>query len=97
MARLGFSIAVHILPDIIFIDEILAVGDAAFQKKCTERMLSFKEEGRTLMLVSHTAGMVKSLCNRTLWIDHGALKMDGRTDDVLTAYEAFLKPDQGIR
>jgi ABC-type polysaccharide/polyol phosphate transport system ATPase subunit len=95
MARLGFSIAINILPEIIFVDEILSVGDAAFQQKCIQRMINLKAEGRTLILVSHTAEMVKTLCARALWIDHGRLKMDGPTEEVMAAYDAFLKGDLG--
>jgi len=63
-ARLGFSIAIHILPEIIFLDEVLAVGDEAFVRKCTERILRFKAEGRTLVVVSHSLSWVRTLCQR---------------------------------
>ena len=91
VTRLGFSIAVHIFPDIIFIDEILAVGDAAFQQKCMERIMAMKTEGRTLMFVSHAAETVRGLCERAIWLHHGVVQMDGPTGDVLDHYDAALQ------
>lgn len=87
-ARLGFSIAVHILPEIIFIDEILAVGDAEFAAKCTERLVELKTEGRTIVMVSHALGSIRSLSERCLWLNKGTLMMDGATEAVTAAYEA---------
>jgi lipopolysaccharide transport system ATP-binding protein len=85
-ARLAFSIVIHLLTDIILLDEVLAVGDTAFQEKCIERMLSLKREGRTLLFVSHSLNSIRLLCERTLWLHGGTLMMDGATDEVLTAY-----------
>ncbi|MGH2447357.1 MAG: ABC transporter ATP-binding protein [Chloroflexota bacterium] len=93
ITRLGFSIAAHILPDIIFVDEVLAVGDAAFQQKCMERIYELKAEGRTLMFVSHAADTVKKLCERAIWLHQGVLKADGPSDMVLAQYEAMLRGD----
>jgi len=90
IARLGFSIAVHILPEIIFIDEVLAVGDAEFQERCLARIREMKAEGRTLMFVSHAPETVRQLCERAIWLHRGHLKMDGPTDNVLRAYDEFL-------
>jgi len=90
LARLGFSIAIHILPDIIFIDEVLAVGDAAFQEKCMDRILELKREGRTLMFVSHAPEMVRRLCERSIWLHNGRLMLDGPTNEVMAAYEEML-------
>lgn len=90
ITRLGFSVAAHILPDIIFIDEVLAVGDAAFQEKCIERILAMKAEGRTLVFVSHAPGLVRQLCERAIWLHGGELRLDGPTDQVLAGYEAML-------
>jgi lipopolysaccharide transport system ATP-binding protein len=86
-ARLGFSIAAHIFPDIVFLDEILAVGDAPFQKKCMDRIREMKAEGRTLLFVSHTAAMMRTLCERAIWLEHGRLLMDGPIDEVLREYD----------
>jgi lipopolysaccharide transport system ATP-binding protein len=91
VTRLGFSIAVHILPEIIFIDEVLAVGDAAFQRKCVDRILRMKSEGRTLMFVSHASDTVRELCERAIWVHQGQLLMDGPTAGVLDAYSSMLQ------
>jgi len=85
--RLAFSIAVNVDPDILIIDEVLAVGDQAFQSKCMDKILEFKHAGKTLLFVSHAMGAVQSLCERTLWLDQGALVMDGNAAEVLAAYE----------
>ncbi len=90
ITRLGFSIAAHIFPDIIFVDEVLAVGDAAFQQKCIDRIMSMKAEGRTLMFVSHSADTVRDLCERAIWLHHGRVQLDGPTDEVLRQYDAML-------
>jgi ABC-type polysaccharide/polyol phosphate transport system ATPase subunit len=95
VTRLGFSIAVHIFPDLIFIDEVLAVGDAAFQEKCIQRILGMKAEGRTLMFVSHSAAAVRMLCDRAIWLQHGQVQVDGPTDEVLRRYEDALNADPG--
>jgi ABC-type polysaccharide/polyol phosphate transport system ATPase subunit len=91
VTRLGFSIAVHILPEIIFVDEVLAVGDSAFQQKCIARIHAMKSQGRTLMFVSHAADTVRELCERAIWLDHGHLRLDGPTADVLEAYDEMLQ------
>lgn len=88
VARLGFSIAIHILPDIVFLDEVLAVGDEAFALKCGERIMGLRDQGRTIVMVSHSAVSVRRLCTRAIWIDKGVQKMDGNPDDVLKAYAA---------
>jgi len=95
VARLGFSVAVHILPDIVFIDEVLAVGDAPFQAKCIERLQAMKTEGRTLVFVSHAAEAVQLLCERSLWLHEGQLAVDGPTPEVLHHYLHMLQQDSG--
>lgn len=85
--RLAFSIAVHADPDILVIDEVLAVGDQSFQAKCMEKILEFKQRGKTMLLVSHATQSVQSLCERVLWLDHGELMMDGDAGEVVSAYE----------
>ena len=90
VTRLGFSIAAHIFPDIIFVDEVLAVGDAAFQQKCMDRIMTMKAEGRTLMFVSHSADTVRDLCERAIWLHHGTVRLDGPTETVLQQYELLL-------
>jgi ABC-type polysaccharide/polyol phosphate transport system ATPase subunit len=85
--RLAFSIAIHVSPDILVIDEVLSVGDQAFQAKCTEKILELKGQGKTLLFVSHSTSSVQSLCQRALWLDHGELVMDGDAAEVVSAYE----------
>jgi len=87
-ARLGFSIALHTMPDIVFFDEVLAVGDAAFQRKCRKRILQFQAERRTMLFVSHSAAEVRYLCARAIWLDGGQVLQDGSAHDVLDAMEA---------
>lgn len=87
-ARLAFSVAIHILPDIIFLDEVLAVGDAAFRDKCIARVNQLKNEGRTLLFVSHDANAVADLCPRSIWLHYGKLLLDGSTEEVLKRYES---------
>ena len=90
VARLGFSIAIHILPEIIFIDEVLAVGDAAFREKCYARVLELKQRGCTIMFVSHSADDVLKLCDRAVWLHQGKLMMDGDAAEVLEQYDQLL-------
>jgi len=85
MMRLAFSVAINRDPDILLIDEVLAVGDAAFQAKCIERIHDFRRAGKTLLFVSHS-NMVQQLCDRALWLDHGELILSGRVSDVAAAY-----------
>jgi ABC-type polysaccharide/polyol phosphate transport system ATPase subunit len=87
--RLAFSVAVHMDPEILIIDEILAVGDAAFQAKCFEKVLDFRKRGKTLLCVSHASGMVQQLCDRAIWLDHGQLIMSGNVNEVTEAYAGW--------
>jgi hypothetical protein len=88
--RLGFSVAVHVDPDLLLVDEALAVGDLHFQRKCLERMRQFEERGRTVIFCSHSLGAVASTCSRTLWLDRGRLAMFGPSAEVIRAYETKL-------
>lgn len=85
--RLAFSVAINVDADIILIDEILAVGDQHFQEKCMDKMLELKKTGKTIVFVSHSAGAVKFLCDRAIWLKDGEIEMDDKTDDVLKEYE----------
>jgi len=89
--RLAFSIAVHGDPELLVIDEVLAVGDQAFQAKCMEKILQFKRQGKTLLFVSHATHSLQSLCDRALWLDHGELVMDGDAREVVQAYEGRVE------
>lgn len=85
--RLAFSVAINVDADIILIDEILAVGDQHFQEKCMDKMLELKKNGKTIVFVSHSAGAVKFLCDRAIWLKDGEIEMDDKTEDVLKEYE----------
>jgi ABC-2 type transport system ATP-binding protein len=80
-SRLGFAVAVHTDSDIFLVDEVLAVGDRPFKRKCLDRMAEIKKEGRTLVYVSHAAGSVKKMCERVLVLEKGVLGYDGPTDE----------------
>jgi ABC-type polysaccharide/polyol phosphate transport system ATPase subunit len=86
MARLGFSIATTWKPDILILDEILAVGDEAFRQKCGVRMKKFRDEGTTTLLVSHNAENIQSMCSRAIWLDHGEIKAEGPTKQTIERY-----------
>ena len=85
MMRLAFSVAINRDPEVLLIDEILAVGDAAFQAKCIEKIHEFRNAGKTLLCVSHST-MIGQLCDRAIWLDHGELMLSGTVDDVMEAY-----------
>jgi ABC-type polysaccharide/polyol phosphate transport system ATPase subunit len=93
--RLAFSVAIHVEPDILIIDEVLTVGDQAFQAKCMDKILEFKEQGKTFLFVSHSTGAVQKLCERALWLDHGELLMDGDAAEVAAAYERGARGQAG--
>jgi ABC-type polysaccharide/polyol phosphate transport system ATPase subunit len=84
--RLAFSVAVNVDPDILLIDEVLAVGDAAFQAKCFAKIREFRAMGKSLLCVSHAHGMIGELCDRAIWLDHGELVMTGAVNSVLANY-----------
>jgi len=88
VARLGFSIATEVNPDILIVDEVLAVGDDHFRKRSKDRILEFRKRGVTILFVSHSMEEVKNLCNRTVWIDHGKMKMLGEPEKVIAEYQS---------
>jgi len=89
--RLGFSVAIHIDPDILIVDEALSVGDAAFQEKCMNRIQEIKSKGVTFLIVSHNIDTAQTLCDELVWLDRGCMKMKGGTDEVASAYKASQK------
>jgi len=89
-ARLGFAVASAWQPDILILDEVLSVGDAAFQEKCFERMADFRDSGATVLMVSHSIEQVRELCQRALWLDHGEIQVMGVADEVCDAYKQAL-------
>jgi lipopolysaccharide transport system ATP-binding protein len=86
VARLAFSVIAHLDPEILLIDEILAVGDVEFQKKSFQKILEFKEKGTTIVLVSHSLDSIIKVCDRAIWLENGGIKMDGKTKEVVSAY-----------
>ena len=88
--RLAFAVAAHLDPDILVVDEVLAVGDTAFQRKCLGKMRSVASEGRTVIFVSHALSSIRQLCSRTVLLEHGALIADGPTLDTLSIYNTGL-------
>lgn len=84
--RLGFSIAAHVEPEILLIDEVLTVGDQSFQRKSSEKIEEFRREGRTIVVVSHSLPAVQQLCKEVVWLEKGKLKMRGSAADVIAAY-----------
>ncbi|MCA9552694.1 MAG: ABC transporter ATP-binding protein [Myxococcales bacterium] len=97
-ARLGFAVASNVDPDILLIDEALAVGDAAFRDKCMERIEAMvADEDTTVIIVSHSAGDLKRLCTRLVLLERGKLLMDGAVEPVLERYEAILRTGAPVR
>lgn len=103
--RLAFGVAAHLEPDILIVDEVLAVGDTAFQKKCLGKMGSFAQGGKTILLVSHNLEAVRNLCPRSIWLKDGHVQSDGETEEVLDGYYLSLaratsfsweNPDYGL-
>ena len=90
-ARVGFSVAVHMKPDILMIDEALSTGDAHFREKANAKMAELRESARAMFLVSHGLGSIKEMCNEAIWLDRGKLMMRGEPEDVVKAYMKFVK------
>lgn len=90
IARLGFAIATEVRADILICDEVLAVGDFIFQKKCQDRMAKMLSGGTTLLFVSHDTNTVKEICSRAIWLDHGRVIADGASNQVCAEYEQAM-------
>ena len=88
--RLAFAVAAHLDPEILLVDEVLAVGDINFQKKCLGKMGDVARAGRTIVLVSHQLNQIRRLCQRVVWIDDGQVRKDGNTHEVVSAYESAM-------
>jgi lipopolysaccharide transport system ATP-binding protein len=91
--RLGFAVAAHLDPDVLIVDEVLAVGDAGFQKKCLAIMGDLRSGGRTVLFVSHNMAAVENLCSRGVWIDEGRLREDGPAQSVIQSYMGSFASD----
>ncbi len=89
-ARLAFACAIHVEPDILIVDEILSVGDIRFQAKCFDRLKHFREQGVTILYVGHDVSMMKSFCDRAIWLNHGELMMDGDPGEVAAKYTEYM-------
>jgi len=89
LARLGFAIATAWVPDVLILDEVLAVGDAEFQQRCHTRLQSFRDQGTTVLLVSHDPGAIVANCTRCVWLEAGVVQGDGPAADVLRQYQDF--------
>lgn len=89
IARLAFSIATLVEPEVLLVDEILSVGDAPFQVKSEQKMMNMINGGATVIFVSHSSDSIRKICNRLLWIDHGQMKQIGPVDEVMNAYLSF--------
>lgn len=89
--RLGFSVAIFTDPDILLVDEVLAVGDAQFQKKCIEKMVEFKKKGVTIIFVSHSLETVKAFCPRIIYLKNGAVEFDGNGEEGIERYKRELE------
>lgn len=87
-SRLGFSVCAFCDPDILLVDEVLAVGDASFQKKCLLKMQQFKKAGKTIVFISHNMGAVKRICTRVIWLEKGKIADDGKPGNVIPKYLA---------
>jgi ABC-type polysaccharide/polyol phosphate transport system ATPase subunit len=91
VARLAFSVAVNLEPEILLLDEVLAVGDQSFQEKCLKRMKEFHSKGGTLLVVSHNLNLVSHLCSGAVWMDKGKIRMAGKVSSVLQSYQSSIE------
>ncbi|MFQ5505181.1 MAG: ABC transporter ATP-binding protein [Planctomycetota bacterium] len=90
-ARLGFAVIAHIDPDILLVDEVLSVGDAGFQAKCATTMRQFKDDGKTMLLVSHDMATIQDMCEQAIWLEEGEIRARGSSDEVVASYLESLE------
>jgi len=90
-SRLGFSIAIHIDPDILIVDEALAVGDKTFSDKCMVKIKEFQEQNKTIFFVSHSSGQVKQMCNKAVWIQFGGMEKFGDAEPIVEEYDNYIE------
>jgi len=95
--RLGFSVAVHMKPDVLLIDEVLAVGDEEFQRKCFDHLYALRRSGRTIIVVSHGLGALEGLCDEIAWLEHGVLQENGPSTDTVAAYLRRVNSEEAAR
>ncbi len=94
--RLAFAVAINVDPDVLLVDEVLAVGDEAFQRKCNEKLAELRHQGKTIVFVSHGLGVVQNLCDRAAWFSHGRLMQVGRPKEVIDAYTDTVQVDRQV-
>ena len=92
--RLAFAVAINVDPQLLIIDEILAVGDVTFQQKCLEKFVDFRNEGRTIVLVTHAMNSVKDMCDRAIWLTHGTITGEGDPAELVEAYTEMMLGDR---
>ena len=92
--RLGFSVAINVDPDVLIVDEVLAVGDESFQRRCMEKFADLQESGKTVVIVSHAIGTIRMLCDRAIWLSKGGLRAVGTANEVSDAYLGSVQVDQ---
>jgi ABC-2 type transport system ATP-binding protein/lipopolysaccharide transport system ATP-binding protein len=95
--RLGFAVAVHMKPDVLLVDEVLAVGDEEFQRKCFDHLYRLRRAGRTIVVVSHALGQLEGLCDQIAWMDHGRMMQQGQTVDTIAAYLRKVNDEEAAR
>jgi ABC-2 type transport system ATP-binding protein/lipopolysaccharide transport system ATP-binding protein len=95
--RLGFAVAVHMKPDVLLVDEVLAVGDEEFQRKCFDHLYALRKAGKTIIVVSHGLGQLEGLCDEVAWLEHGQLQQAGSTTDTIAAYLHRVNRDEAAR
>src|SRR5206468_12460556 len=92
--RLGFSVAIHVDPDVLLIDEVLAVGDESFTRKCLDKIGEFRRRGKTIVLVTHSLGLVEKMCDEALWLRHGRKAGAGDPKRVVDAYLTYVAGEE---
>ena len=95
--RLGFAVAVHMKPDVLLVDEVLAVGDEEFQRKCFDHLYRLRKSGRTIVVVSHGLGQLEGLCDEIAWLEHGEMMQHGNAVDTIAAYLRKVNEDEAAR
>ena len=95
--RLGFSVAVNMDPEILIVDEVIAVGDEEFQRRCLDHLFRLRRAGTTIVLVTHSMGVVEDMCDEAMWLDHGQIKALGGTRDVVTKYMSQVNESEAAR
>ena len=93
LMRLAFAISTSIDPEVLLVDEVLGVGDLAFQRKAKARVEEMMSSARLMVMVSHDLSAIKTMCNRAIWLQHGAVMMEGKPDEVVKAYQKSVTPE----